>query len=285
MGYVLLMTFGGCADRMILQPPGGAIDAIGAERRTIKSGGGDVEVWVAKAPNGDEARMFVLEFTGNATRAEQIAEYVGYRYQDYGAEAWVMNYPGYGGSEGSAKLKSIGPAALAVFDELKRRAGDRPILVAGNSLGTAAALYVAANREVAGLVLQNPPPLRQLILGRYGWWNLWLAAGPIAMQIPGELNSIANASHVHCPAVFCTADEDGLVPPKYHRMVIDAYAGPKRVIRLSGAGHNSSVEGEAERQLQEGIGWIVEGVDRGDAQDSRKGGEINPKSETRNPNQ
>ena len=86
-----------------------------------------------------------------------------------------------------------------------RRAQGKRIFVTGRSLGTAAALYVAAHRPVAGLVLQNPPPLQSLILRRHGWWNLWLLAGPIAMQVPADLNSLRNAPKVTAPAVFVLA--------------------------------------------------------------------------------
>src|SRR6478736_2180132 len=64
-----------------------------------------------------------------------------------------------------------------------------PIYVFGASIGSAVAMDVAANREVRGLILHNPPPLRQIILRNYGWWNLWLLAGPVALQIPRELDS------------------------------------------------------------------------------------------------
>jgi pimeloyl-ACP methyl ester carboxylesterase len=63
---------------------------------------------------------------------------------------------------------------------------------------------------------------------------------------------------VQCPAVFCSADEDAVVPPEYHQLVIDAYAGPKRVIKLKGSDHNSAIEGDAEQQLRTEIRWIVE---------------------------
>src|SRR2546429_470384 len=78
----------------------------------------------------------------------------------------------------------------------------RPSSGAGRGSGPPAAWTVAANRPVAGLVLPNPPPLRRLILRRFGWGNLWLAAGPVAMGVPSELNSLDNATKVHAPAVF-----------------------------------------------------------------------------------
>ena len=254
--YALVMTFGGCADRLLLFPPKGHIDAGPARRTTVTSNGRAVEVWTARSPalgEGNDPQGYVLEFCGNATRAEQIAQFVADRWGKHRVEAWVMNYPGYGGSEGGAHLGDIPPAALATYDKLKSIAGDKPIFLEANSLGTTSALYVAANRPVAGLILQNPPPLRRLIVGKYGWWNLWLVAGPVALQVPKQLDAIENAKHVRAPAIFLMADNDTLVSPPYQKLVLDAYAGPKKVIAMPGSSHWSSVTGDAERQLKRQI--------------------------------
>ncbi|MEA2710185.1 MAG: uncharacterized protein QOF78_2786 [Phycisphaerales bacterium] len=259
--YGLVIVFGGCADKLILHPPAGHIDAGRATPLTVQSQGRAVEVWTARSPaaatDGD-VEAYVLEFCGNATRAEQIAQYVADRWRRFPVEVWVMNYPGFGGSAGAAKLHDIPPAALATYDALRTRAGGKPIFLCGNSLGTTSALYVAANRPAAGLILQNPPPLRRLLLANYGWWNLWLAAGPVAMQVPAELNATTTAPHVAAPAVFMSATDDEVVPPKYQRLVYDAYRGEKRLIVISGATHNSSVNGDSERELQDGMDWLWE---------------------------
>jgi pimeloyl-ACP methyl ester carboxylesterase len=259
LAYATLMTFGGCADRLLLFPSTKPIDPGRAQRFTINDDGRRLEIFKARSPAAAadvEPQAFVLEFCGNATRAEQITQYVADRWSRFPVEVWVMNYPGYGGSEGGAKLSLIAPAATAAYEELAKRAGDRPIFLAGNSLGSVPALYLAARRPAAGLILQNPPPLQRIILSRYGWWNLWLLAGPVALQVPSELNSLSNAPRVNSPAVFLLAEHDELVPPKYQNLVAAAYAGPKRSITLTGAGHNDSVTGEADAQLQAGLDWL-----------------------------
>src|ERR1051326_848201 len=187
----VVFVFGGIGDWLIIMPLPGHIDAGTARRETIQVHGKAVEAWVARsaALQSREPEGYVLEFCGHATRAEQIAEYVAMRWGRWPVEAWVVNLQGVGGSEGSAKLKNIGPAALGVYDELKRRGPGRPIFVEANSLGTTAALCVAARREVTGCVLHDPVPLKQLILGKYGWWNLWLVAGPMAWRVPGDRKS------------------------------------------------------------------------------------------------
>jgi hypothetical protein len=239
----------------------------------VSCAGGEAEVYVARSPGAAsrEPVAFVLEFTGNATRAEQIAQYAADRWEQRPIELWAMNYPGYGRSTGPARMRSIGPAALAVFDELRRSAGDRPIILAGNSLGTAPAIYVAGQRDATGLILQNPPALRQIILGDHGWWNLWLLAGPAALSVPDSLDSIANARSATEPAVFLLADADGYVKPHYQKLIVDAYAGEKRIITMHGAGHNDGVGPQATDKLHEAMDWLLSQPAPADATPSATG--------------
>ncbi len=157
--------------------------------------GRNVEVLVGRSPGmlkTGQAKVLDLEFCGNATRAEWIAQYIADRWKERAVEVWVMNYPGFGGSPGPAKLDQIGPDALGVFDEMKKEAANRPIVVSGSSLGTAVALYVASQREVKGTVLQNPPPLQEMLLEKY----LWVLPAVVVGQIPGELDSLKSAPKV-----------------------------------------------------------------------------------------
>lgn len=259
LSYILLMTFGGCADRLILFPTTEPINAGDAARRTISWRGGNLEIWTARSPAArlSEPEAFVLQFTGNATRAEHIAAYEASLWGGRPVEVWVVNYPGYGRSTGPARLKSIPPASLATYDALKQHADGRPIFLAGNSLGTAAALHVAANRPVDGMILQNPPPLRSLILRKFGWWNLWLIAGPIALQVPKELDSVPNARQVNAPGIFLLSDQDDLVTPFFQKMVADAYAGEKKIIRIYG-GHNDAIDTAAAIELESAMDWLWE---------------------------
>ena len=221
---------------------------------------GELELWTAKsrvAQKNGRADVYVLRFYGNADRAERWVAAEAEMWNERAIEIWGMNYPGFGGSSGPAKLARVAPAALAAFDALKTEAGDRPAVVFGASLGTTAALHVAANRPVAGLILHNPPAIRQMILRQFGWWNLWLLAGPLALQIPKELDSIANAKASRAPAIFLLSEKDEVVAPRFHRLVVDAYAGEKRVIALRGAYHNDPIEGAALADLYDALDWLL----------------------------
>jgi uncharacterized protein len=260
--YLAAMFFGHLPDHLILFPTRTPINAGGAVRKTIPFENGQLEVWIAQSRlvhSKGNPEIYVLRFYGNADRAERWPAQEAEMWNDRAVEIWGMNYPGFGGSTRPARLSKIGPAALAVFDELKHHAIDRPIVPFGTSIGATAALHVAASRSVgiAGLILQNPPPLREMILRRFGWWNLWVLAGPVALQIPKNLDSIANAKAVRAPAIFLLAAKDEVVPARYHRLVVDAYAGEKRVISVRDAYHNDPIEGTALADLNNALDWLL----------------------------
>src|SRR6266487_34656 len=258
--FLILILFGHLPDHLILFPTKAPIDAGEAARKMVPFQKGELEVWTAKSYRAKQqagADIYVLRFYGNADRAERWVAAEAEAWNDRAVEIWGMNYPGFGRSTGPARLLRIGPAAVTTFDELKRHATERPIVLFGASLGATAALHVATHRPVTGLILHNPPPLRQMILRQFGWWNLWLLAGPIALQIPRDLDSVSNAKTIRAPAIFLLAEKDEVVAPRYHRLVLDAYAGEKRVISLRDAYHNDPVEGAALAELNHALDWLL----------------------------
>jgi alpha-beta hydrolase superfamily lysophospholipase len=258
--YVAVIALAPLPDRLVLFPTTNRIDAGAAVRKTIPFQAGELEIWTARSAlskKRGQPEIYVLRSYGNADRADRWVAAEADMWNDRAVEVWGMNYPGFGGSTGPARLARLGPAALTAFDELQRTAGDRPIIVFGASLGTTTALHIAAQRRIAGLILHNPPALRQIILRQFGWWNLWLFAGPMAYKLPADLDSVANARAVHVPAIFLLAEKDEVVAPKFQRLVVDAYAGEKRVIPLAGADHNSPVAGAGLANFHQALDWLA----------------------------
>jgi uncharacterized protein len=260
IAYIAVILFGHLPDHFILFPTSNPIDPKGAVRRTIPFENGQLELWTAKsrlAEKNGRPEVYVLRFYGNADRAERWVRAEAESWNERAIEIWGMNYPGFGGSTGPARLKRIAPAALTAFDALRSETAESPILIFGASIGATPALYIATQRPVAGLVLHNPPALRQVILYQYGWWNLWLLAGPVAAQIPRQLDSVRNAKAVHAPAIFLLAEQDEIVAPRFQQLVVNAYAGEKRIIHLRGAHHNDPIEGTALADLYQALDWLL----------------------------
>ncbi len=249
MRVILVVTIAltGClADKLLLWPqrstatPGATVQRVGT-----------LEVVVAQSTPNREPAAFVLRFYGNA----QLANDIWFEATEFSGQAiewWGVNYPGFGGSAGPATLARVARSARAAYEALAKRANGRPIIVIGTSMGSAAALHVAAHAPVAGLVLHNPPPLAELIMRRHGWWNLWLLALPTAVQIPEALDSIENAKRVTAPALFLSSTDDGVVPTRYQDQIMKAYAGDWSMLAFPG-GHNAPLPAWAVRTL---VAWI-----------------------------
>jgi pimeloyl-ACP methyl ester carboxylesterase len=184
-----------------------------------------------------KADLYVLKLIGASGRAETAGTHPLDVWTDMAGEVWAANPPGYGRSSGRARLSSLLPTALAAFDYLRTPAGDRPVLVTGRSLGGALALCLAALRPVAGLVVRDPPHLRDVILTRFGWPTGWFPAAALAAGVPEELDTTAAAQRCHAPAVFLTSARDRVVPPACQRRLLAHYAGEKQIVQFSQAGH------------------------------------------------
>ena len=258
--YLVVIALAPLPDRLILFPTTYRIDAGAATRKAVPFQNGELEVWTARSARARQlaqAEIYVLRFYGNADRADRWVAIEAEMWKDRAVEVWGMNYPGFGGSTGPARLTGLGPAALVAFDELQKVAGDRPIVVYGASLGTTTALHIAAHRKIAGLILHNPVAMRQIILRQFGWWNLWLFAGPMAQKIPRDLDSIANARTIRSPAIFLLAEKDEVIAPRFQHLVVNAYAGEKRIVSLAGAGHNDPIEGTALAEFHNALDWLA----------------------------
>lgn len=261
--YVILFWVVGLADFFVLHPTTHSIPMRFGSPITIPLAKGTtretLEVWVGRTQirATDEDEAFVLDLSPNAGRAEWGLAYGINKWEGWPVEYWALNYPGYGKSQGACTLENVHRSALAAYDALAERAKGKPIFVSGYSLGTAAALHVAANRKVAGLYLYNPPPLRQLIVGKFGWWNLWLGAYPVARGVPAELDSLQNGSRSKVPAVFVLGERDTFVDYPYQQRVAEAYAGEKRLLPLP-VNHNDDPELNFGAEVRGAVGWLWE---------------------------
>jgi hypothetical protein len=257
LSYVTAFWIVGCADYLILHPTTNEIPMKWGRRDLVDTPAGRLEFWHAETRirGTSETQAYVLDLSPNAGRAEYGLLYGVGKWEGLPIDYWAYNYPGYGGTPGSATLRGVHQSALAAYDHLATIANGKPIFLSGYSLGTAAALHVAANRKVAGVYLIHPPPLRQLIVGKYGWWNLWLAAYPISRQIPDELDSLANGARCTAPAVIVIGQRDTFVDTPYQQRVANAYAGQKLLLPLP-IDHNDDAEQSHGQVIRDAIRWL-----------------------------
>jgi pimeloyl-ACP methyl ester carboxylesterase len=238
------------ADRLVFCPSRDPI-ACESERRWIDWERGRFEAWVQRTNRGRDVDLLVLKFPGTGGRAERSSTHPADCWDDLGAEVWTVNPPGYGGSPGRPSMRTMAAVAEAAWQAVSQAARGCPIVVTGNSLGTLSALYLAAHVPIAGLLIRNPVPLRDLILHRHG-----KLASIIARRVPSQMCPIRNAAQATAPAVIVTSGKDRVVPPKVQQLVIGQYAGPHRIITLPQADHADPPDDEEFLEYAQQLAWL-----------------------------
>ena len=129
----------------------------GLERIWLETAGRRVESWLLPAQGGAPGPSPALvHFHGNGELIEDWPTLVG-GLRRRGWSVLLVEFPGYGRSDGRPTQGSITEAALAAFDTLATRPEiDATRIVAyGRSLGAGAACRLAAERPVAALALTS----------------------------------------------------------------------------------------------------------------------------------
>jgi uncharacterized protein len=148
-----------------------------------------------------------------------------------GSSILVLDYRGYGKSKGHPTEQGLYLDADAAYDALTQL-GFRPnqIILQGESLGTAVAVYLASRRPCAGLILESPLTSLSNMAGK-----VLPVVGPLLAH---GFNTRSKIGNVHVPLLVIHGDADEIVPFPQGQAVFKAANPPKELWRVPGAHHN-----------------------------------------------
>ena len=235
----LLLLLAGCQNSLLYFPKRGEEDAMirDAQRQKLqpwRDRQGQLIGW--HRPNPRAANRLVV-FHGNAGRALDRSYYVdGFEVLGGGAdwEVWSFEYPGYGSRSGSPGKSAFIEAGREAVKQLLN-ADSRPLHLLGESIGsgTACALAGETPDRIAGLALVVPfARLQEVAQQKFRWL-------PVGLLLRDKFDNIAALSSYRGRIAVVVADSDEVVGAAQGRKLHDSYAGPKLLIVLTGAGHNS----------------------------------------------
>jgi fermentation-respiration switch protein FrsA (DUF1100 family) len=163
-------------------------------------------------------------------------------FQPPGTALLVVDYPGYGGSEGRASEAGLYAAADAAYAALAGRpeVDSRRIYVYGRSLGTAMASHIAGRHPVAGLILESPFTSAAAMAR-----HLYPFLPRFGLRL--SLDNLANVKQVRCPVLLLHGTADRLAPTAMGMAVAAAAGGgggggPVEVVLIHGSGHNDTYD-------------------------------------------
>jgi len=106
--------------------------------------------------------------------------------------------------------------------------------VFGRSLGSGAAVALATERQVSGVVLVTPfDSLVEVAKHHYPYL-------PVRLMLRHPFDSATHAPMLTMPILCIAAARDDVIPVERARAIFEAWGGPKQWVELKGADHNST---------------------------------------------
>jgi hypothetical protein len=142
--------------RGLIEVPSEAPHIPGLERIWINTSFGKVETWFLPLPRGSKPAPAVIFAHGNGELIDFWPQELKI-FNRLGIGLLLVEYPGYGRSEGSPSQASIAETFVAAYDMLVARkdVDASRIILFGRSLGGGAVCALAAQRPSAALILMS----------------------------------------------------------------------------------------------------------------------------------
>ena len=187
--------------------------------------------WFVK--NGSAKRTpLVIYFGGNADELSNMID----QSQKFGNWSLALiNYRGYGLSEGKPGEKEFYSDSLTIYDYFSSRSDvdSGNIVVFGRSIGTGVAVYLAKNRALNGVILVSPyDTIISLAKREFPYV-------PVELILKYRFDSISVATSIKVPLLVLMADEDNTVPQEYSQRLVAKWGGPHEVVLIKGKGHDN----------------------------------------------
>jgi fermentation-respiration switch protein FrsA (DUF1100 family) len=184
---------------------------------------------------GDREHPVLLHFHGNAGNISHRLDLIK-RLVQKNLQVFIIDYRGFGKSEGRPSEKGVYLDGLAAYDHLVREEGIPPenIVLHGHSLGAAVALEVALKRRVRSVILESPFTSTKDMAKTM---PLFFIFSPL---LPANYNNLEKVTRLSVPLLVIHGDQDGIVPFSMGERLFASAPEPKQFLLLEGAGHNDT---------------------------------------------
>ncbi len=185
------------------------------------------------------AKGFIVYYHGNAGNLSRWGKIVE-RYVKLGYEVLVMDYRGYGKSEGQPSEKTLYADAQLFYDYAKARVNEQQIIVYGRSLGTALAVKMAAENNPSKLILETPfYSVKDVANTRFRYL-------PVQWLLKYTFPSFSYAPQVKCETLIVHGTNDDIVPyASGERLYNEFNPAQTAFVTIPQGKHNNLVEFDA----------------------------------------
>lgn len=195
--------------------------------------------WLKINSNQSPAPLLIF-FGGNAQNSSNTCATFIYNdtykyFENY--NLIIIDYPGYGLSEGNPSDTSMFEAGLKIYDYAcnLEYVDINNIIILGYSIGTGTATYVASQRNVNGLILIAP---YDEALNLYND-NLNIFHGPLKLLAMYKFRSIEYAPNVNVSPLIITSYNDEVINYNHSLNLAKYFKNIENLIILENVTHNN----------------------------------------------
>lgn len=213
-----------------------------AEEVTLTSDDGETLIAWHVAPRNDKPVVIYLQ--GNAGALNLRGERFTWLTAD-GTGLLALCYRGYGGSTGNPSETGLIRDARAAYDFASARYPAKRIVLFGELLGTAVAIALAAERPVAGLILDAPfTSAADIGAAAYPF-------APVRWLMRDTFRSDQRIKRVSSPIIVLHGERDRVVPISFGERLFALANEPKRLVRFPEGAHLNLDEHGAAKVVKE----------------------------------
>ena len=199
------------------------------------SDGVRIHGWFIPSPAPPRAsRVTVLFFHGNAGNIGHRLEKIAI-LRSLGADVLIVDYRGYGRSEGRPSEAGLYRDARAAYDFLAqvRKVDPAAIVLYSESLGTAVATRLASQVAVGKMVLEAP--FTSIVdVGRSIYPFL-----PVGLMVRNRFDTLRDIPRVQAPILVLHSRDDEIFPLRHAQRLVAAATPHARLVVMRG-GHNDA---------------------------------------------
>ena len=217
--------------------------------RITAADGVNLHGWFIEGPS----ERVLLFFHGNAGNISHRLASIG-QFLSLGLSVMIIDYRGYGQSEGRTTEAGTYRDAEAAWAYLTQERGVRPqdIVVFGRSVGASVAARLASEHEPAGLIVESSFTSVPDIAAELYWW------------LPARwLSRLSHATRdyvgdVRCPVLVVHSRDDEIIPFHHGEAILAAAPEPKSLLVLRGTHNDAFIRDE--RTYLEGLREFLAGL-------------------------
>ena len=185
-------------------------------------------------PSEKESRLTVLFLHGNAGNISYRLDKLAI-LRDLGANVFIIDYRGYGRSEGKPNEPGTYLDAQAAYEHLTKRLSLEPggIVVYGESLGSAVAVDLASRTSVGGVIIEEAfTSIADVGQRMYPFL-------PVRWLVRNKYDSLSMIGRINAPLLIFHSRDDEYFSMRHAERLLAAAREPKRLVVLRG-GHNDA---------------------------------------------